>query len=76
MPCEPRIHSDDSRVFFGRWSRWLPLVLATVVGLTLTGCGGDWVNPQKNRPKNHAQRQRSRQEPHHFRLLPVIHNGT
>lgn len=40
MPCEPRSHSDDSRVFYGHWSRWLPLVLATVVGLTLTGCGG------------------------------------
>ena len=39
MPCEARIHSDDSRVFYGHWSRWLPLVLATVVGLTLTGCG-------------------------------------
>lgn len=40
MPCEPRSHSDDSRVFFGHWPGWLPLVLATVVGLTLTGCGG------------------------------------
>ncbi|HIG05076.1 MAG TPA: hypothetical protein EYQ08_05010 [Planctomycetes bacterium] len=39
MPCEPRIHTDDSRVFIGHWPGWLPLVLATVVGLTLTGCG-------------------------------------
>jgi tetratricopeptide (TPR) repeat protein len=40
MPCEPRNHSDDSQVIFGRWPGWLSLVLATVVGLTLPGCGG------------------------------------
>lgn len=44
MPCEPRSHSNDSRLFFGHWPGWLPLLLATVVGLTLPGCGGEESN--------------------------------